>query len=81
MDTTNSVAADQIKGFIERIERAEEEKATISVDIKEIYTEAKSNGYDTSILRAIVKLRKKDTEERQEEEALLDLYMQALGMN
>lgn len=77
---TDSVAGDQLKGYIERIERLEEEKAGISGDIKDIYAEAKGNGYDTSILRAIVKLRKKDYSERQEEEALLELYMQALGM-
>ncbi len=77
---TDSVAADQLKAFIERIERLEEEKAGISGDIKDIYAEAKGNGFDTKAIRKIVSLRKKDHAERQEEEAILELYMQALGM-
>jgi uncharacterized protein (UPF0335 family) len=77
---TESVAADQLKAFIERIEKLEEEKAGIAGDIKEVYAEAKSNGFDTKALRKIVSIRKKDFAERQEEEAILDLYMQALGM-
>jgi uncharacterized protein (UPF0335 family) len=77
---TESVAADQLKQFIERIERLEEEKAGISGDIKEVYLEAKGNGFDAKILRKIVSLRKKDHSERMEEEAVLELYMQALGM-
>ncbi len=71
---TESIAADQLKSFIERIERLEEEKAGITGDIKEIYAEAKSNGFDTKVIR------KKDYAERQEEEAILELYLQALGM-
>ncbi|WWT39882.1 DUF2312 domain-containing protein [Microcystis phage Mwe-JY08] len=74
------VAGDQLKAFIERIERLEEEKAGISSDIKDIYAEAKGNGFDTGALRKIIALRKKDHAERQEEEAILELYMQALGM-
>src|SRR3712207_9058528 len=77
---TESVAADQLKSFIERIERLEEEKAGIAGDIKEIYAEAKGNGFDTKVLRKIISLRKRDYAERREEEAILDLYMQALGM-
>ena len=77
---TESVAADQLKSFIERIERLEEEKAGIAGDIKEIYAEAKGNGFDTKAMRRIISLRKKDHAERQEEEAILELYMQALGM-
>ena len=77
---TQSVAADQLKSFIERIERLEEEKAGIAGDIKEIYAEAKGNGFDTKAMRRIISLRKKDHAERQEEEAILELYMQALGM-
>ncbi|WP_414476235.1 DUF2312 domain-containing protein [Microvirga sp. M2] len=77
---TESVAADQLKAFIERIERLEEEKAGISGDIKDVYAEAKGNGFDTKVLRKIVGLRKKDHSERMEEEAVLELYMQALGM-
>jgi uncharacterized protein (UPF0335 family) len=77
---TESVAADQLKSFVERIERLEEEKAGIAGDIKEIYAEAKGNGFDTKVMRKIISLRKKDHAERQEEEAILELYLQALGM-
>jgi uncharacterized protein (UPF0335 family) len=77
---TESVAADQLKAFIERIERLEEEKAGIAGDIKEIFAEAKGSGFDTKAMRKIISLRKKDHSERQEEEAILELYMQALGM-
>ena len=77
---TQSVAADQLKSFIERIERLEEEKAALAGDIKEIFLEAKGNGFDTKAIRKILSLRKKDFAERQEEEAILELYMQALGM-
>ena len=77
---SGGVAAGQIKSIIERVERLEEEKAAIAGDIKEIYAEAKSNGYDVKILRQIVRIRKQDTAERQEQEAILDLYLHALGM-
>ncbi len=80
-DPTESIAADQLKSFIERLERLEEEKAGISADIKEVYAEAKGNGFDTKAMRKILSLRKKDHAERQEEEAILELYMQALGMS
>lgn len=76
----DSVAADQLKAFVERIERLEEEKDGIAGDIREIYAEAKGTGFDTKALRRIIALRKKDRAERQEEEAILELYMQALGM-
>jgi uncharacterized protein (UPF0335 family) len=75
-----SVAADELKAIIERIERLEEEKASLSSDIKDVYAEAKANGFDTKILRKIVSLRKKDHAERKEEEAILELYLEALGM-
>ena len=78
---TQSVAADQLKSFIERIERLEEEKAALSGDIKEIFQEAKGTGFDTKAIRKILSLRKKDHAERMEEEAILELYMQALGMS
>jgi len=78
---TDSVAADQLKAFIERIERLEEEKAGISGDIRELFNEAKGNGFDTKVMRRVISLRKKDRAERQEEEAILELYMQALGMS
>ena len=74
------VARDQLKSIIERIEKLEEEKAAIADDIKEVYAEAKANGFDTKTLRQVVRLRKQDSAERQEQEALLDLYMHALGM-
>jgi uncharacterized protein (UPF0335 family) len=77
---TESIAADQLKAFIERIERLEEEKAGIAGDIKEVYAEAKGSGFDTKVIRKIISMRKKDYAERQEEEAILELYMQALGM-
>jgi uncharacterized protein (UPF0335 family) len=73
------VQGDQLKSFIERIERLEEEKKTISDDIKEVYAEAKANGYDVKVMRAVVSLRKKDANERAEFEAILDLYLQAVG--
>jgi uncharacterized protein (UPF0335 family) len=73
------VQGDQLKSIIERIERLEEEKKTISDDIKEIYAEAKGNGYDVKVLRKVVALRKMDANERAEFEAILDLYMQAVG--
>nr|DAH75511.1 MAG TPA: UPF0335 protein [Caudoviricetes sp.] len=74
------VAAAELRTFIERIERLEEEKTTLQDDIKEVVAEAKGRGYDTKIIRQIVRLRKKDANERNEEEAILDLYMTALGM-
>ena len=82
MSTVNSdsVAQDQLRAFIERIERLEEEKQTIADDIKEVYAEAKGNGFDTKVLRQIIRIRKQDQNERMEQEALLELYMSALGM-
>lgn len=77
---TESVAQDQLRAFVERIERMEEEKKAIADDIKEIYAEAKGNGFDTKVLRQIVRIRKQDHSERMEQEALLELYMTALGM-
>lgn len=79
-ETSQTIAAGQLRAFIERIERLEEEKQTISEDIKEVYAEAKGTGFDTKAMRAIIRLRKKDQAERQEEKAILDLYLHALGM-
>lgn len=82
-NTTNVPKNDigkQLRAFIERIERMEEEKKAIADDIKEIYAEAKGNGYDTKIVRIIVRRRKQDVAERAEQEALLDTYEHALGM-
>ena len=73
-------AKDQLKAIIERIERLEEEKKTISDDIKDVYGEAKGNGFDVKALRTIIRMRKQDADERQEQETILETYMQALGM-
>lgn len=75
-----SVAAGQLKSIIERIERLEEEKKEVADQIKEVYAEAKGNGFDAKTLRKVVSLRKKPADEREEEEAMLDLYLSALGM-
>ena len=83
MSTTghnSGVAGDQLRSVIERIERLEEEKAATSADIKEVYAEAKGNGFDTKTIRQLVRIRKQDAAERQEAEAILELYMNALGM-
>ena len=80
MSGPGGVAADQLRAFIERIERLEEEKQALADDIKDVYAEAKATGYDTKILKQVVKIRKQDTAERQEQEALLDLYLSALGI-
>lgn len=77
---SDPVAGDQLRAFVERIERLEEEKKVISDDIKDVYAEAKGNGFDVKILRKVVSLRKKQPHEREEEEAVLDLYLSALGM-
>jgi uncharacterized protein (UPF0335 family) len=71
---------DQLKSVIERVERLEEEKKTISDDIRDVYAEAKGNGFDVKALRTIVRLRKQDANERAEQETILETYMQALGM-
>jgi len=78
--SSQTVAAGQLRAFIERIERLEEEKKTIADDIKEVYAEAKGTGFDTKAIRTLVRLRKKDQAEREEEESILDLYKAALGM-
>jgi uncharacterized protein (UPF0335 family) len=77
---STSVAADQLRAIIERLERLESEKKELHEQIKEVYAEAKANGFDTKTVRKTVALRKKSLEERQEEEAMLDLYLHALGM-
>jgi uncharacterized protein (UPF0335 family) len=75
-----NVAADELRLLIERIERLEEEKKAISDDVKDVFAEAKSRGYDTKAIRKIVQIRRKKKEEYQEEEAILDTYLAALGM-
>ncbi len=78
--TVETVAAAELRQFIERVERLEEEKAAISEDIKDVMGEAKGRGYDTKAIRTIIRLRKKDANERIEEETILQTYMAALGM-
>ncbi len=73
-------AKDQLKSFIERIERLEEEKAALAADIREVYAEAKGQGYDVKIMRQVVRLRKLDKADYEEQEAMLELYKQALDM-
>ena len=82
IDDTHSttVHGAQLRGIIERIETLEAEKAEIAEQVKEVYAEAKGNGFDPKILREVIRLRKKSVEERSEAEAMLDLYLQALGM-
>ncbi len=78
--TNTSFAHGQLKSIVERVERLEEEKKTISADIKEVYAEAKANGFDPKILRKVVALRKKEAAAREEEQSMLEVYMAALGM-
>ncbi|MFM9843300.1 MAG: DUF2312 domain-containing protein [Dongiaceae bacterium] len=75
------VAAERLKSFIERIERLEEEKAALASDIREIYSEAKGTGFDTKVMRQIVRLRKMEEADRQEQQAILDTYKKALGLD
>lgn len=77
---SSGVAKDRLKSFIERVERLEEEKKAISDDMKEIFAEAKGEGFDVKIIRMIIRIRKQDSNERAEQEAILDLYLHALGM-
>ena len=80
MTEAGGVAAAQLRSIIERIERLEEEKKSLSDDIRDVFAEAKANGFDTKVLRQVIRLRKQDADERQEQEAVLDLYLHALGM-
>jgi uncharacterized protein (UPF0335 family) len=79
IDVLNGTAQSQLKTVIERIERLEEDKAAVMADLKEVFAEAKGNGFDVKILRKVIRLRKQDKAKRQEEEALLDLYLSAIG--
>ena len=76
-----NVAADRLRSLVERIERLDEERKALGNDIRDIYAEAKSNGFDVKIMRKIVSIRKQDRDKRIEEETILDLYLAALGMN
>jgi len=80
MTEVGGITAEQLKAYVERIERLEEEKAAIAGDVREVYAEAKANGFDVKIMRQVVRLRKMDSQDRDEQEALLDLYKRALGM-
>jgi uncharacterized protein (UPF0335 family) len=80
MAKAGGVAGDHLKSFIERIERLEEEKKALADDIRDVYSEAKANGFDVKVMRQIVKIRKMDKDELDEQEALLDTYLLALGM-
>ncbi|HSV03531.1 MAG TPA: DUF2312 domain-containing protein [Phenylobacterium sp.] len=79
IDVLNSTAQGQLKSIIERIERLEQERAEVAEQIKEVFAEAKGNGFDVKTLRKVVRIRKQDRAKRQEEEALLDLYLSAIG--
>jgi len=79
-EDVGGIAPDRLRSFIERIERLEEEKAALSADIREVYAEAKSVGFDTKIMRQVIKLRKMEQADREEQESLIDTYMAALGM-
>ncbi|MBN9319509.1 MAG: hypothetical protein BGN86_02705 [Caulobacterales bacterium 68-7] len=79
IEVLNGTAQTQLKTIIERIERLEEDKAAIMADQKEIYAEAKGNGFDVKVIRKVIRLRKQDKAKRQEEEAILDLYLSAIG--
>ena len=77
---TAKFGKDQLKAFVERVERLEEEKKTIADDIRDVYAEAKANGFDVKTLRVVVRMRKQDVQERQEQQAILETYLHALGM-
>ena len=80
MAEAQSIAREQLKSIVERIERLEEEKKALADDIKDVYAEAKGNGFDIKIIRKIISLRRQDRDKRIEEETILDLYLAALGM-
>jgi uncharacterized protein (UPF0335 family) len=78
--TAHRFAKDQLKAFVERVERLEEEKKALADDIRDVYAEAKGNGFDVKTLRVVVRLRKQDINERKEQDAILETYLHALGM-
>lgn len=77
---SNAIARDHLRAFIERIERLEEEKKAVADDIKEVFAEARGSGFDTKIMRQVLRIRKQDKDERDEQQAILDMYLSALGM-
>jgi uncharacterized protein (UPF0335 family) len=80
MPDIGGIAGERLRSFIERIERLEEEKRTLAADIKEVYSEAKGNGFDAKIMRQLIRLRRMDKDDLDEQESLLDVYKRALGM-
>ena len=80
MTEVGGIAGDQLRAYIERIERLEEEKAALAADVREVFAEAKGNGFEVKIMRQVLRLRKMDGDDRAEEEALLDIYKRAIGM-
>ena len=80
MSDVGGIAGERLKSFIERIERLEEEKRTLAEDIKEVYSEAKGSGFDTKIMRQLIRIRRMDQDDLDEQETLLDVYKRALGM-
>ena len=80
MTEVGGIAGDRLRAYIERIERLEEEKAALAADVREVFAEAKGNGFDVKIMRQVLRLRKMDGDDRAEEEALLDVYKRAIGM-
>ena len=80
MTEVGGIAGDQLRAYIERIEPLEEEKAALAADVREVFAEAKGNGFDVKIMRQVLRLRKMDGDDRAEEEALLDIYKRAIGM-
>ncbi|MBL4748936.1 MAG: DUF2312 domain-containing protein [Magnetovibrio sp.] len=80
MTETGGIAGDRLRSFVERIERLEEEKAALAADIREVYSEAKGTGFDVKVIRQIIRLRKLEVSDRQEQEEILDLYKRALNM-
>jgi uncharacterized protein (UPF0335 family) len=80
MPDIGGIAGERLRSFIERIERLEEEKRTLAADIKEVYAEAKGNGFDAKIMRQLIRLRRMDQDDLDEQESLLDVYKRALGM-
>lgn len=80
MAKQGNITADQLKSYIERVERLEEDKKAVLEDIKEVFAEAKANGFDVKTMRQVMKLRKMDANERDEQEYMLDVYKRALGM-
>ena len=80
MPDVGGIAGDRLKSFVERIERLEEERRTLSADIKEVYAEAKGTGFDPKIMRQVIRLRRMDKDDLDEQESLIDVYKRALGM-